>query len=319
MHRLESVQALRGIAVFFVVLSHVGFINFGAFGVDLFFCISGFIMMYITQRTTANFFYKRVIRIIPLYWVFTISTFILVSCKPSLLNSTSSELSHLIKSIAFIPFDKNGLVEPLLGPGWTLNYEMYFYLIFFVSLKISFEYRGYMVSGIFGILALAGFFHEGGVIWEFYTDPIILEFSFGILAFYILNSKVKFNETTSIFVIFLVLFICIFTRIKPSPDLRFLIWGVPMFLFFLLFVTNDYHFFVRGLLEKIGNASYSIYLTHLFVILGFDRLLSPMQSLSLSSLLLSLIAITSSIILGYFVYKWFEVPVHRYLAKRVKN
>ena len=88
MHRLESVQALRGVAVLFVVLSHVGFINFGAFGVDLFFCISGFIMMYITQKSTDNFFYKRVIRIIPLYWAMTISTFILVSFKPSLLNST---------------------------------------------------------------------------------------------------------------------------------------------------------------------------------------------------------------------------------------
>ena len=236
MHRLESVQALRGVAVLFVVLSHVGFINFGAFGVDLFFCISGFIMMYITQKSTDNFFYKRVIRIIPLYWAMTISTFILVSFKPSLLNSTSSELSHLIKSIAFIPFDKNGLIEPLLGPGWTLNYEMYFYLIFYLSLKISFEYRGYITSSIFGILALVGLFYDGDLIWGFYTDPIILEFTFGILAFYILKSKVKFNKITSIFIIFFVLFICIFTRIKPLPDLRFLIWGVPMLVFFILFV-----------------------------------------------------------------------------------
>lgn len=319
MHRLESVQALRGIAVLFVVLSHVGFINFGAFGVDLFFCISGFIMMYITQKSTANFFYKRVIRIIPLYWAMTISTFILVACKPSLFNSTSSELSHLIKSITFIPFDKSGVIEPILGPGWTLNYEMYFYLLFFFSLKINFEYRGHIVSSIFGVLALVGFFYDGNLIWEFYTDPIILEFTFGIFAFYILKSKVKFKKNIYKFVVFFFLCICIFTRIKSLPDFRFLIWGLPMLAFFILFVTNDYHFFARGLLEKIGNASYSIYLTHLFVILGFDRLLSPMQSLSLSSLLLSLAAITSSIIFGYFVYKWFELPVHHYFAVRIKN
>ena len=58
----DSIQALRGLAALFVVFQHIRFLNFGAFGVDIFFCISGFMIMFTTEKSTKYFFRKRLIR-----------------------------------------------------------------------------------------------------------------------------------------------------------------------------------------------------------------------------------------------------------------
>ena len=73
--RFDSIQVLRGIAAFSVILHHIAFIGKGAFGVDIFFCISGFIMMYITEINSEHFFMKRIIRLVPLYYAITAITF----------------------------------------------------------------------------------------------------------------------------------------------------------------------------------------------------------------------------------------------------
>ena len=68
----DSIQALRGLAALFVVFQHVRFLNFGAFGVDIFFCISGFMIMFTTEKSTKYFFRKRLVRILPLYYLMTL-------------------------------------------------------------------------------------------------------------------------------------------------------------------------------------------------------------------------------------------------------
>ena len=317
MDKLNSIQSLRGIAVLFVALSHVGFISFGAFGVDLFFCISGFIMMFITEKTTNHFFAKRLIRIVPLYWLVTTMVFVLVMIKPGLLNSTTADYTHYFKSLFFIPFDKNGYIEPILGPGWTLNYEMFFYFVFFLSLLVSFRYRGLILSMVFVFLVLFGALFEGSMYWDFYTNPIILEFCFGILAYYLIKKDFSVSFSLGVLCILVLIFVCLFIRIREFEDLRFLLWGLPMFLVFLVAVKINLCFYGSSVLEKIGDASYSIYLTHLFVILGVDRLLFSMKSLSLGSAVVAILSIAVSVIIGFLVYRLVELPIHRYLSVRV--
>ena len=55
----DSIQALRGLAALFVVFQHIRFLNFGAFGVDIFFCISGFMIMFTTEKSTKYLQRKR--------------------------------------------------------------------------------------------------------------------------------------------------------------------------------------------------------------------------------------------------------------------
>ena len=76
----DSIQALRGLADLFVVFQHVRFLNFGAFGVDIFFCISGFMIMFTTEKSTKYFFRKRLVRILPLYYLMTLEPICCCCC-----------------------------------------------------------------------------------------------------------------------------------------------------------------------------------------------------------------------------------------------
>lgn len=136
----DSIQALRGLAALFVVFQHVRFLNFGAFGVDIFFCISGFMIMFTTEKSTKYFFRKRLVRILPLYYLMTLGTYLSLLLFPSMFQQTRHDFSYLVKSLLFIPFDiGSGAIQPLVRIGWTINCEMLFYLLFFHCLSHQHE------------------------------------------------------------------------------------------------------------------------------------------------------------------------------------
>ena len=197
----DSIQALRGLAALFVVFQHVRFLNFGAFGVDIFFCISGFMIMFTTEKSTKYFFRKRLIRILPLYYLMTFGTYAMLLFFPSMFQQTRHNLSYLVKSLLFIPFDiGGGIIQPLVRIGWTINCEMLFYLLFFIAFHISMKYRGLICSAFLAVLvgavqicapAISSWQSPiGGIlspVLMFYGDPVMLEFIFGILAYYLLR------------------------------------------------------------------------------------------------------------------------------------
>ena len=100
--RFAGIQALRGILALFVVLEHIRFAACGAFAVDAFFCISGFMIMFSTHDDTKHFLAKRLIRILPLYYLMTIGTFLLLLMAPNMFETTSANAENLIKSLLFI-------------------------------------------------------------------------------------------------------------------------------------------------------------------------------------------------------------------------
>ena len=136
----DSIQALRGLAALFVVFQHVRFLNFGAFGVDIFFCISGFMIMFTTEKSTKYFFRKRLIRILPLYYLMTFGTYAMLLFFPSMFQQTRHNLSY------------RGIIQPLVRIGWTINCEMLFYLLFFIAFHISMKYRGLICSAFLTVL-----------------------------------------------------------------------------------------------------------------------------------------------------------------------
>lgn len=131
--KIQSLQILRALAATSVVYLHIGCEPwFGGFGVDIFFVLSGFVMCYITDsgESGKEFFLRRIARIVPLYWALTLITFVIAWLKPTLFNSTTADLGNLFKSLLFIPYVKeNGSISPIIPVGWTLNYEVYFYLL----------------------------------------------------------------------------------------------------------------------------------------------------------------------------------------------
>ena len=283
-NRFNSIQMLRGLAAIFVIFEHVRFLNCGAFGVDIFFCISGFIIMLSTQKSTEHFMKKRLIRILPLYDLMTVGTFGLLLLFPAMFETTKADLEALIKSLFFIPFDiGGGVMQPLMRVGWTVYYEIFFYLIFLIAFKLSHKYRGLLCS-VFIILlvTLVNVFSPSALFFKFYGDPVILEFVFGICAYYICEKLYTLNESKKLpaFLSGVCLFtgILIFailavtkTRANIIGFMRPLVWGIPAFIIVLCFFLAGLHIKSPKAMVGIGNMSFSIYLIHYYPVLFLDR------------------------------------------------
>ncbi len=155
MGQIASIQILRALAALMVVFSHVQADSFDTAnragqhfagfhmlplnaGVDLFFVISGFIMVYAsrrlfgTPRAGAQFMARRIARIVPLYWLATSLALILLGYEAARGKGAFPGVWEILASFGFIPFARpqDGLVQPVTGVGWTLNYEMFFYAVF---------------------------------------------------------------------------------------------------------------------------------------------------------------------------------------------
>ena len=187
-YRMESVQALRGIAALFVVCQHICFLQRGSFGVDLFFLISGFVVMLSTERSTEHFFGKRMVRIMPIYCSLSLLVWWGVSFFPQWFENTKGGILNLLRSCFFIPFSQYGVMQPLVRVGWTINYEVMFYVLFMLSMKISIRFRALFCSGMLAVLALIGaLFPKLPGPFAFWTDSIILEFAIGMGLFYVVR------------------------------------------------------------------------------------------------------------------------------------
>jgi len=183
-----------------VVFFHSGFVfpglqPFGSFGVAIFFVISGYLMAMLCEKQPDAFLRRRFIRIVPPYWAFTILLFAVALRYPVLLKTTRPDAVELVKSLLFIPFTKSsGIMEPVLFLGWTLNYEMFFYLVVGLCLLVTRRYAGLLSCGVLTAVVIAcRFFGTGDVTW-FYSRGLIFEFVAGI-ACYFLSSRMPWIST----------------------------------------------------------------------------------------------------------------------------
>jgi exopolysaccharide production protein ExoZ len=184
MRYLFGLQYLRAAAALGVVGFHASEnshlnLDLGQAGVDLFFVLSGFLMWSITEAPTTPmaFFIGRIRRIVPVYWIAT--CVVLVGALFSLFPAITLNTPHVLSSFFFIPArsPSNGHIWPLLVPGWTLNYEMFFYLIFSLVLFLPRRIQLLVMITIFGGLVASRALAQFPVAeLTFYSDPIILEF-----------------------------------------------------------------------------------------------------------------------------------------------
>lgn len=334
-NELLGVQALRFFAAGLVVVTHAtlavverlrvpGFEvwSAGGAGVDIFFVISGFVMLVSSQKLLTRpdgwrlFFMRRVVRIAPLYWFATTLKLIAVLAVPAVTLHSAVDLPHLVSSYFFLPArNVEGEVKPLLSVGWTLIYEMFFYAVFAVSLWAR-RPPVLTVGIVFAILVGLGMLFGRQSTIAVYADPIILEFVVGMIIARIWLS----GAVVSASVAFLLLFVGVVALIfhDAVSDLpRIIGWGVPSALVVvgIVFLEPFLRKVLPALILAMGDASYSIYLFHglllpvIGVIVAKLGWREPMSYVAVATAL--------SFAVGWSIYKLIEKPTTDYLKQKV--
>ncbi len=306
--KLLSIEIIRFAAAFSVLLHHIPSINIGVFGVDAFFIISGFIMMYSTRENYKNFLLKRLVRIIPLYWLATFVVYLIAIYKPEILNSTTSDINHLLQSLFFIPFNKNGVGhEPLLAVGWTLNLEVLFYLIFYLSLIISKKNRD-IIATILICSCILLFSNFNFFVANIYSDIILIEFVLGIIIYNLICEKKSYKN-------FLILLSIVFViLIKKIFIHRFFYFGIPIGILSYLLIKYSNKIKYSDLFINLGGMSYALYISHVYIIRIFDRLLPWFGSeYKVYNIYATTLSIIGSILIGFIIHRYLDFPLYKKL------
>jgi len=341
---IYSIQAMRGIAAVAVMLLHynpfiaipagcfLGKVIPGAsWGVDLFFLISGFIAAYTVNINAsglvagASYIVRRFIRIIPLYYILTILSF--GSDKTAWLNS--------MKSLLFIPL--GGGVGPAyggaqIGQGWTLNYELYFYLIvatsfLFGRLKWHFVFFVISVSITLACMLSAqdsSYLIHGPSFSVAYlsliTHPIIFEFLFGAaVGLYYPRLSTQLNLTQLSLCIAGIVFFVYNAVMQRWVGHGLQGWGFPsaMLLCAALKLEKCGFTLKNRHLLLLGTYSYSIYLLHENIKNIFIKLSKHMdKTFHMPDLLILLLSIITTLLLSVLTYKLIEVKLANWLKAK---
>ncbi len=309
---INNIQVLRAIAALMVVYFHtIGVLNsydmsmpwtlqasysrWGAFGVDIFFVISGFIMVYVNRNQTKNFYqfmYDRLARIVPLYWFFTFLFVGLYCTFPEAFRAKAIDTADVFGSLFFY----QQLIRkdsPVLMLGWTLEYEMVFYFIFGLSLFAKALQRTVLIaSSILILFVIAG------------MDYIVLEFILGMIIawFYVSNSAIKLHNLMAILSVILGFgFIIIASNFYQPERIPVMIGAVLVFIGFLYFKPIK-----NKTILLLGNASYSLYLIQLFTIPVFFKVATAFFSVhtnfqKTTVVLMCLVFTSFSAIISYYL------------------
>ncbi len=327
---LKSLQILRFIAATSVAYLHLYVTpNFGAFGVDIFFVLSGFVIALVTstQKSPTLFAINRLTRIVPIYWLLTTFLLLIIFIKPEYVHETtaaSATFLNYIKSLLFIPYYGASDMKPLLRVGWTLNYEMLFY--FCVWIALIFTKRFTLVIALLILLTL---YIMLGNVWgnklmnEFFGSELIFEFGLGIAAYKIYANKIL-NKISKYLLIIVSVVAYGFMAIAEANEYsgsRFIVFGVPSFL--LVICAVGLESFVEELnktlvstLTSMGDASYATYLTHWYVIVAFRKIASEKLHLfEFYSAQGALFTLCAALIAGQLTYKYADKPLNSKLKK----
>jgi peptidoglycan/LPS O-acetylase OafA/YrhL len=352
--KLASIQMLRALAAIMVVLSHAiiqegGFdpgwrqpsvlrSSFGTFGVDLFFVISGFII-YRTAgalnggRPALAFLWRRFRRINPVYYVATVLS--LLAWLPSFLRHRQQPptVAQGVSSLVLLPYP--GATAPILAQAWTLSFEWYFYVAFFLLILARIQYKARILGWFLGGMTLLGLSLQAPItgVLGFYTNPIILEFLAGVGVAVLYSRWTPGRGTALLLAVsgFLLGSILVVTgyldflgdigwQTPGYESMHSILWGGSAALIVagcIFLEKTDWRtlFWHHPLMLLLGNASYSIYLFH-YIFIGLAGALylrvGPLHPPALAVVLDTAFAAAGCIML----YKWVEVPLLKRFGKQ---
>jgi peptidoglycan/LPS O-acetylase OafA/YrhL len=338
-----NIQALRGVAALLVLLPHIknydhrfagdripgsvgrasAIWELGNAGVDLFFVISGFVMVATTlnrrgaSSKPGNFLLRRAARIYPLYWVIS-----LVVAAVYLKNSAMVNAGQKIvmwKSFLLYPQK----VAPLVAQGWTLSHEFYFYLVFAVLLMFRESWAPAVLIAWGAIVAAISPLSQRSPELDIIANPLTLEFIAGcFVAFATQRSR---SGGGLMLLGGIVLLVLCGTRVTDlhSPWQRVAGFGIPSALIVFGAVTVEHagKSAPRWLIA-IGDASYSLYLTHGLVLAALARWAWEKRHIHTGPVANSLVAFAMAgvAIAGALVcYRLIELPLTALTKKLFDN
>jgi exopolysaccharide production protein ExoZ len=350
---ISNLQVLRALAALGVVVYHteirINGVRSDLMGVAIFFVVSGFIMVHITRENADDFLVKRLIRIVPLYWIFTLVTVVWfglgfanppyvypqwaqwIFYNPAALlhwfESNAAALwsmetaTALARSLLFWPSGQDPL--PVLSVGWTLNIEMFFYVLFALSLRIDRDKAPLYVCVTLVALFLArrSGLSDGKVLATFGHEYVIY-FVFGVAAYYLWRTFepaiAAYRNSALLGAVGVLAFWPLACFALPS--LALLPMLVPPAVVVAVLILHSSKIRVRSsLLIDLGGASYSLYLIHIPVLETLRHTSVAFPIFTLVTPVGALIATLASCALAMLAYYKLELPLLRYLHLRRRS
>ncbi|AZD21413.1 putative acyltransferase transmembrane protein [Pseudomonas chlororaphis subsp. aurantiaca] len=358
--KLDFIQALRGIAALMVVMLHTiqqqnipkdsgvyyWLFSGGGAGVPLFFIISGFIMAYSTRgiesspKNSLAFLIKRLSRVWPTYAILTIIFWTTVTVVDDFLGAHFPySILDVLVSILFIPLNMDSALAPLLGgsalyPGWSLNYEIYFYALFAFSMAFR-RLKWLIFFSLIAttLIALPLFYGstpslDARVNYGFksylalLTSPLIWEFAAGVAIGLIYFSKFKIeNKSFAIFLCALTAAIAVWANLSKlsfGMGLNGWGWSLTLMFFTLTIASKTVHLKFPAWLIWVGNISYSLYLIHPFFVKPvFDVLWETSLREYIRDPSFSLVVVGLSIFFATLSHKHLEVRLSDFVRNKL--
>ena len=336
--QFETIRALRGIAALSVAVSHLQpFVPVsagalaafpfaaGKAGVDIFFVISGFVMAVATADLPAGriaglgFLWRRLARITPLYWFVTCGLIAAIVFDLNLGGQRSVDLDRLVRSLLFIPVHSpDGGIRPVIAVGWTLDYEMYFYLCMTIVVALFARYRLAAMGALMTVVYLVASANLDPRIDWVLNAGLASEFLFGFLV-----ARCYRDPRKSTVLLVLALLVCWimlpeFQLLHPygAGFDRALSWGMLAVVVVLsaTLIENRWPIGPIPFLGPLGDASYALYLIHVPAFAVINRILVAMDlrlAAAASSAMMLLGAVGIAVVLHRLIEKPLTVKLHR--------
>ena len=239
----------------------------GIAGVDVFFVLSGFIMVITTKylnvaskmSNVSIFLYKRITRIYPPYIIYTLIVCFVALLYPGAVFSGAEY--RLLHSFSLFP----GEHPPILAVGWTLIHEMYFYLVFSFFLLFKRKWLTSLLIGWSGILLITNIqFLELSPLFKVVFSSLTFEFIIGALIGILYLNPIKLlmlGKKTSFLTITLIIsmYICSYNLLpamSPSHELRVMIIASLVFGHLsYLYMENKFYYFSKLVLDRFQGSN----------------------------------------------------------------